>query len=47
MKAIAEAQARIAELAERGTTTGFLPFADALATAADRSTDPTRAPFMG
>ncbi len=46
-EAIAEAQARIAELAERGTTTGFLPFADALATAADRSTDPTRRALQG
>ena len=46
-EAIAEAQARIAELAERGTTTGFVPFAEALAVAADRSTDASKRSLQG
>ena len=45
--AIAEAQTRIAELAERGTTTGFVPFAEALAVAADRSTDASKRSLQG
>lgn len=45
--AIAEAQARIADLAERGTTTGFVPFAEALAVAADRSTEASKRSLQG
>ena len=45
--AIAEAQTRIADLAERGTTTGFVPFAEALAVAADRSTDASKRSLQG
>jgi replicative DNA helicase len=44
---IAEAQARIAELAERGTAVGFVPFSEALTVAADRSTDPSRRALQG
>ena len=46
-EAIAEAQARIAELAERGTAVGFVPFSEALTIAADRSTDPSRRSLQG
>ena len=46
-EAIAEAQTRIADLAERGTTTGFVPFAEALAVAADRSTDASKRSLQG
>lgn len=46
-EAIAEAQSRIAELAERGMASGFMPFGAALTVAAERATDPTRRSLQG
>lgn len=46
-QAIADAQTRVAELAEKGVATGFVPFSSSLAVAADRATDPTRRSLQG